>query len=134
MPLLDDIQTYLAARGLVDGNTGWKCCIGFVATSKDQIVALEYEPGSGPDTHEDENRMPHFRIMVRASPKKNAACLVKWQAVYDALQDGHAALTATPDVDGTYNLVQTDSSAPAQWEDDDNRPHMTSVFRVVMAR
>ena len=133
MALLDDIQTYLAAQGLVDGDSGWKCSIGFIATSKNQIVALEYEPGSGPDTHEDENRLPTFRVMVRASPKKTAACLVKWQAVYDALQDGHAALTATAGVDGTYHMMQTDSSAPAQWEDDANRPHMSSVFKVVMA-
>ena len=133
MALLDDIKTYLENEGICSDAT-WKCCVGFAATSKNQIVALEYETGEGPDTHGDENRLPHFRVMVRASPKANAACIAKWQEVYDALQDGQDALTASTGVDGTYGLIHTDSSAPAQWDDSDTRPHMTTTFRVVMAK
>lgn len=125
MTLLTDVRTYLTAQSLVEGVTGWKCYIGFDPDAQDNTVLLVHSGGFPQDTLRNENLRPTFQLRVRAGQREHSVCLVKWQAIYDALHD--ADLSA-------YNvrLIQADASGPMAWPDDKQRICMSMNFSVVV--
>ena len=135
MSLTTDITAYLTSQGVIDGTT-WKSYVGDAQKTKDahdRMVIITLSPGDGPDTHDDSNRLPGFKVRIRGRQHNHDEALTKWQAMYDALQDGETAINADAGVSGTYNLVHSDQSAPIQFPDGKDRPNMTCDFRVTMA-
>jgi hypothetical protein len=135
MSLTSDIAAYLTSQGIIDG-TIWKTYAGDpqkVLDAHDRVVVLTILPGEAGDTHDDLTRKPGFKVRVRGRPHKFEDAFTKWQTMYDALHDQHAAVNADPGVSGTYYLIQSDQSAPRVFPDGKDRPNLTCDFRVVMA-
>jgi hypothetical protein len=132
---LEDIRSYLIAKGLVAGSTGWPCFISFMPDDQDLCVAVFDSGGYPADTIGRENERPTFQVRIRGSRFDYAAAKAKWQAIFDALQDAQAGSAGvSPDPLEGYIYIQAMQTGPLTFNDSNGRPNLTSNWRVMRTK
>lgn len=133
--LAADVQTYLAAQGLVDGTTSWPSTLGQLHDESDRLVQIAEDVGDAPEVHASEGLgsaafvRPAVLITVRGAPHERTEARAKAAAIYDEL---HALLDATLDAD-TYLQIRARSSEFARVYDDRMRPRYSMGYMATAA-
>ena len=128
---LDDVYDYLIAQGVV--STGWSLHVGYFTDDADQTIGIFPTGGLPQDTLGRENLRPTFQTRIRASKLDFATAYAKWQDVFNALQDAKDT-PGSPHLLPGVAYVQAMAGAPLCFNDDKERPNMTSNWRVLVAR
>jgi hypothetical protein len=140
MSLTSDILAFLENQSITSSNgdiTTWQGQSGLESKTKfgrDRMITLEHLPGDAPDTHVVNTRGARLRVQVRDKQHAYESCLTKFLAVFDLLQDQTETLNADAEVSGTYHLFHSDDDGPVEVFDKKDRPNMSAVFRVEMAK
>ncbi len=131
--ILDDIQAYLIAQGLVvsapavNANLpagSWPAYIAYAPDDFDDIVALFETPGQPALTMQREVQGRNFQFRCRGSRLNYLVTYRQWQACFNALQDSQP----TP----AYALVQAVHYGPMFFNDDRGRPNFITNYRAIL--
>ncbi len=123
MGLLETVRTALVTSGVASAS--WPCYIGYTPDDVNQVMTLYYSGGFAQDTQLGDNVLPTFQLTIRAGQLDHATCEAKAWAAFNALEN--------QSLSGIL-LLHAMNSAPAQWNDAENRTNMSFNFRAVIAR
>jgi hypothetical protein len=129
--LATDIRSYLISLGIVGGATSWPVYCGyFPESSNDKMVAIFETAGMPADTLERENRRLSFQTRVRASRLDYQVAYDKWLEIFNALQDAQSS-GGSPDYLAGVIFIQAMQVGPNHFNDENERPNLTSNWRVL---
>jgi hypothetical protein len=134
------MQAYLAAAGLVDGDTGWPSTRGALydetgSGQVDQIVQIAEDVGPAPEVHAAEGVgsaalvFPAILVTVRGLPNDRDGARVKAAAIYEALH----SLSGVTLGNGIYMQVRARSSEFARVFDARSRPRFSMSYLATAA-
>lgn len=135
MGVVDDVQAYLTAQGLVDGSTSWTSRRRWESdVDVDRLVILTEDGGPPPEIAETEGIGDSaeadvgVQVRVRGQPHQGDDAAEKAKAILDQLH-GQRSVTMNGT---TYLRVRAQTPVPvfAGW-DDRNRPNFTTSFRLL---
>ena len=127
MALLDDIGTYLANAGLIDGVSGWTLYKSYLPDQPDQAVGL-FETGGDPPDQSEGTRVDvlTFQLRVRGKKLKYDEAHTKILAIFNALNDA--------DISGYVYIYGMQAGPIPLGYDVDERPELSINFECMKER
>lgn len=135
--LVNDLQTYLQAQGLVDGDTEWVSTRHQPHDGQDRLVTIAADGGPSPEVGASQGlgsaaaRTPGVQVRCRAEAGNGDAAETKAREILDQLA-GRTGVT----MDETYYWgIEAVTSDPLPvGADDNNRPEFSISFRCQTAQ
>ncbi|MFP3947153.1 MAG: minor capsid protein [Longimicrobiales bacterium] len=135
--LVSDLQTYLAAQGIVDGDTDWVSTRHQPHDGQARLVTIAVDGGPAPEVGTSQGlgsaaaRNPGVQVRCRGRAGKGDEAEAKAREILDHLH-GRTGVT----MDGTrYWGIEAVTSDPIEvGADDNNRPEFSISFRCQTAQ
>jgi hypothetical protein len=126
--LLNDIGNYLIAHGVV--TTGWLLNKSYMADEQDRVIGL-FETGGYPAQEMSRsNERLTFQARVRGPRLDYPATRLKWQQVFDTLQDAQE-VPGSPILLPGIIFIQALQYGPLALADEKGRPNLVTNFKVM---
>lgn len=125
---LEDIRRLLIDAGLVEGTSGWKCALGYMPPSPDQMVGLFRYAGNPPDSRNESEQCeyPGLQVRVRAAEFNFAAADQKAEAIRNFLHTCDGLVFEGR----TYPWIEAVQSPFTVGNDESDRPEMLCNYIV----
>ena len=132
MPLLDDIEAYLLAKGADDGGT-WPILKSRLPLGEQQAITI-FETGGEPPTEMNrETQNLKFRLLVRGLAFNYEVTRSKWEECFDLLQDAREESGSPVLLPGIVYFMCEQEGA-MNLPDANNRDNFITNFRVKRMR
>lgn len=132
MGAVADVQTYLAAQGLVDGSTDWPSVRRYMHDESDNLVVITEDGGFGPDIPavsglgDFASQDAGVQVRVRSSAHQSDAAYEEAKAILDEL---HGLLDTTLG-STAYQSIVARTPEPVFLGFHQSRPEFTVSFRL----